>query len=140
MTNKILIPQLKHFTSGYHFVGGTNLLVSLFQGRHKLPCQYAESSCRAKQRVPPRLQPACGGIPERKRNKNGNRTQMFYLSMFQASSIFKASSKRTREATKPREAERVSLRALLSGDFPMWRTCSQASFNCAFLYGAFITD
>ena len=119
MTNKILIPLLKHFTSGYHFVGGTNLLVSLFQGRHKLPCQYAESSCRAKQRVPPRLQPACGGIPTRKRNKNGNRTQMFYLSMFQASSIFKASSKRTREATKPRGAERVSLRALLSADFPL---------------------
>ena len=119
MTNKILILLLKHFASGYHFFGGTNLLVFLFQGRHKLPCQYAESSCRAKQRVPPRLQPACGGIPTRKRNKNGNRTQMFYLSMFQASSIFKASSKRTREATKPRGAERVSLRALLSADFPL---------------------
>ena len=117
MTNKILILLLKHFTSGYHFVGGTNLLVSLFQGRHKLPCQYAESSCRAKQRVPPRLQPACEGIPTRKRNKNGNRTHMFHLSMFQASSMFEASSKRTREATKPREAERVSLRALFSGEF-----------------------
>ena len=119
MTNKILILLLKHFTSSYHIVGGTNLLVSLFQGRHKLPCQYAESSCRAKQRVPPRLQPACGGIPTRKRNKYENRTHMFYLSMFQASSMFEASSERTREATKPRGAERVSLRALLSGDFPL---------------------
>ena len=119
MTNTILIPLLKHFTSRYHFVGGTNLLVFLFQGRHKLPCQYAESSCRAKQRVPPRLQPACGGIPTRKRNKYGNRTQMFYLSMFQASSIFKGSNKRTREATTPRGAERVSFRALLLGDFPL---------------------
>ena len=44
---------------------------------------------------------------------------MFYLSMFQASSMFEASSERTREATKLRGAERVSLRALLSGDFPL---------------------
>ena len=115
-------PLLKHFTSGYHFVGGTNLLVSLFQGRHnfKLPCQYVESICRAKQRVPLRLQPACGGIPTRKRNKNGTRTQMFYLSMFQASALFKASRERTHEeATRAQGAERVSLRLLPSGDFSL---------------------